>query len=253
MKRKISAWMCLGGLIFGILGAEIPAYADDVDSILEESSYAEPAELEPEPTPEPEIQPEAEVPEAEPVEEVTGGIDPQALTPEGNLTLVDDIGGEAAGEKQFLTVVTKSGRYFYIIIDHAKDGENTVHFLNQVDEADLLALMDQETKDTLSEVCTCTEQCSVGEVNPSCAVCTMDLSRCLGQPQEVETVTNTEAAAENTKTDVPQGLWMLAVLGVVLLAGIGVGYFLVIKPKKNAKTLPSLDDYELEDEMEDKE
>ena len=38
MKRKISAWMCLGILIFGILGAEIPAYADDGDSILEESS-----------------------------------------------------------------------------------------------------------------------------------------------------------------------------------------------------------------------
>ena len=253
MKRKISAWMCLGILIFGILGAEIPAYADDGDSILEESSYAELVELELEPTPEPEIQPEAEVPEAEPVEEVTGGIDPQTLTPEGNLTLVDDIGGEAAGEKQFLTVVTKSGRYFYIIIDHAKGGENTVHFLNQVDEADLLALMDQETKDTLSEVCTCTEQCGVGAVNSSCAVCTMDLSRCLGQPQEVETVTNTEAVAENTKADVPQGVWMLAVLGVVLLAGIGAGYFLVIKPKKNAKKLPSLDDYELEDEMEDKE
>ncbi len=239
MKRKISAWMCLGILIFGILGAEIPAYADDGDSILEESSYAEPVELEPEPTPEP---------EAEPVEEVTGGIDPQTLTPEGNLTLVDDIGGEAAGEKQFLTVVTKSGRYFYIIIDHAKGGENTVHFLNQVDEADLLALMDQKTKDTLIEVCTCTEQCSVGTVNPSCAVCTRDLSRCLGQPQAAETVTNAEAAAENTKTGVPQGVWMLAVLGVVLLAGIGAGYFLVIKPKKNAKKLPSLDDYELEDE-----
>ena len=239
MKRKISAWMCLGILIFGILGAEIPAYADDGDSILEESSYAEPVELEPEPTPEP---------EAEPVEEVTGGIDPQTLTPEGNLTLVDDIGGEAAGEKQFLTVVTKSGRYFYIIIDHAKGGENTVHFLNQVDEADLLALMDQKTKDTLIEVCTCTEQCSVGTVNPSCAVCTRDLSRCLGQPQAAETVTYAEAAAENTKTGVPQGVWMLAVLGVVLLAGIGAGYFLVIKPKKNAKKLPSLDDYELEDE-----
>lgn len=248
MRRKISAWMCLGILIFGILGAEIPAYADDVDSGLEESSYIEPAELEPELAPESEIQPEAEVPEAEPVEEVTDGIDPQVLTPEGNLTLVDNIGGEAAGEKQFLTVVTKSGRYFYIIIDHAKDGENAVHFLNQVDEADLLALMDQETKDALSEVCTCIEQCNVGAVNPSCAVCTMDLSRCLGQPQEVETVTNTEAAAENTKTDVPQGVWMLAVLGVVLLAGIGAGYFLVIKPKKNAKTLPSLNDYELEEE-----
>ena len=98
-------------------------------------------------------------------EETTGGYEPQPLTPEGNMTLVDDIAGESAGDKQFITVVTKGGNYFYIIIDRAEDGENTVHFLNQVDERDLLALMDEETP--AAPVCTCKEKCAAGAVDTS--------------------------------------------------------------------------------------
>lgn len=64
--------------------------------------------------------------------------DTPPLTPEGNAALVDDYGGN----KQLITVTTKAGNYFYILIDRAnEDKETAVHFLNQVDEADLMALM----------------------------------------------------------------------------------------------------------------
>ena len=61
------------------------------------------------------------------------------LTPDGNAALVDDFGGN----KQLITVTTKAGNYFYILIDRANEDKKTaVHFLNQVDEADLMALME---------------------------------------------------------------------------------------------------------------
>ena len=63
-----------------------------------------------------------------------------SLTPNGNMTLIDDY---VIGDTQYITVQTKSGNYFYIIIDRSGETEN-VHFLNKVDEADLLPLLDEE-------------------------------------------------------------------------------------------------------------
>ena len=72
-----------------------------------------------------------------------------ALTPEGNLTLVDDYHtsySDGSGQ-QFITLVSKSGNTFYLVIDRNDKGENTVHFMNLVDEADLLSLMEDEDAD----------------------------------------------------------------------------------------------------------
>ena len=72
-----------------------------------------------------------------------------ALTPEGNLTLVDDYHtnySDGSGQ-QFITLVSKSGNTFYLVIDRNRKGAQAVHFMNLVDEADLLALMEEEAAD----------------------------------------------------------------------------------------------------------
>ena len=72
-----------------------------------------------------------------------------ALTPEGNLTLVDDYYtdySDGSGQ-QFITLVSKSGNTFYLVIDRNAKGQQTVHFMNLVDEADLLAMMEEDASD----------------------------------------------------------------------------------------------------------
>lgn len=77
--------------------------------------------------------------------------DGKPLTPDGNLNLIDDYGTKEKDKsgKQFLTFTTKNGNYFYMIVDRDDSGNETVHFLNMVDESDLLALMDDDEKKEL--------------------------------------------------------------------------------------------------------
>ena len=127
--------------------------------------------------------------------------DSPALTPEGNAALVDDFGGN----KQLITVTTKAGNYFYILIDRAnEDKETAVHFLNQVDEADLMALMeDGQTTQEQPATCTCTEKCVAGAVNTACPVCATNMSACTGKEPEPETPEETRSRRNRRRT--PQG------------------------------------------------
>ena len=103
--KKIGAALLACAMCFGVFSTTAFAYVDE--------SVA---------TEEPAV--EEKVPETEPEEPML------PLTPDGNLTLVDDAGSPTKSGKQFITAVTKNGNYFYIIIDRDDKGEETVHFLN---------------------------------------------------------------------------------------------------------------------------
>ena len=174
------------------------------------------------------------------VEETTEDSPP--LTPEGNAALVDDYGGN----KQLITVTTKAGNYFYILIDRAnEDKETAVHFLNQVDEADLMALMeDEQTTQEQPATCTCTEKCAVGAINTACPVCSVDMSSCTGKEPEPEVPEETPEPEEPaTKATGPNPVMLLAVLA--LLGGGGAfAYFKFIKNKPKTKGSDDLDEYD---------
>ena len=168
-----------------------------------------------------------------------------ALTPDGNLSLIDDLGGTSSG-KQFITVETKGGNVFYLIIDRDDEGAQTVHFLNQVDEADLLALMEDGEVQETPAVCTCTEKCQAGAVNTACPVCAVNMSECAGKAPEEEP----EPEPEPEKESGSSGALVLILLLAVLGGGGAFAYIKFIKPKQGAKVSADPDDYDFEDEEE---
>ena len=177
--------------------------------------------------------------------------DSPALTPEGNAALVDDFGGN----KQLITVTTKAGNYFYILIDRAnEDKETAVHFLNQVDEADLMALMeDEQTAEEQPATCTCTEKCMVGAINTACPVCSVDMSACTGKEPEPETPEETPEPEEPAQSTA--GLNPALLLAVLVLMGGGgaFAYFKFIKNKPKTKGNDNLDDYDYGEDDTDQE
>ena len=178
---------------------------------------------------------------------MTGGSD--ALTPDGNLTLIDDIGTSTKAGKQFITLESKNGNVFYMIIDRDDEGEETVHFLNQVDEADLMALTGE--KETPS-VCSCTTKCVAGTVNTSCPVCAVNMTECVGKEAKPEVPAEpTEPAAEEPEKKSGVGGILVVLLIVALGGGAAFYIFKQKKAKPQTKGSADLDDYDYgEDEDE---
>ncbi len=151
------------------------------------------------------------------------------LTPAGNLSLVDDIGEAEASGKQFITVVTKSGNYFYLIIDRDEDGKENVHFLNQVDEEDLFALLDEEDAARLRTEMTVPEPTEEPEV----------------------IVTETPEIVLDPDKEPKSILPGVMILLLLLIGGAGTAVFILQKKKKEAaETVDPDADYVEEEDAE---
>ena len=166
----------------------------------------------------------------------------QPLTPDGNLEIVDDIVHE---DKQFITVKSRSGAEFYIVIDRSRDSDN-VYFLNQVDDVDLFALLEENS----AASCSCKEKCVVGAVNSDCLVCRMDMKSCAGKSVEIK-VEQTIHDSEPDKTGKKQNILPVILIVVVIGGGAIIGFLKLRKNKPKAASVPGFDDTDDEDFVED--
>ena len=176
-----------------------------------------------------------------PSETETPADEPQGqITPDGNLTLVDDLDYSSRAGLQFMTVTSKDGHVFYIVIDRTANSEN-VYFLNQVDAADLMALMNDEQKEEYLK-----EQEAKQQEQQQTTVTPVQ--------QETQAPSETEqpAQTEAEKQPLNNSMVMIAVFGVIGIGVIAAYYFLKIKPKKNGSSIDEdrefYDDEEYENE-----
>ena len=183
---------------------------------------------------------------------------PFAFTPDGNLTLIDDfLQIEVEGtedteqvEKQFITVQSKNGNVFYIVIDRNGDEEN-VYFLNLVDEADLKALIEGENSEN-APTCTCSDKCAIGSINTNCEICRSNMSECMGK----EAVTDpepTEPTEEPVEEPASANFLPLVIVLIAGAGGFGVYWFKFKKNKPNTKGNSDLDDYDFGEEDDEEE
>ena len=149
------------------------------------------------------------------------------LTPEGNLTLVDDYHtnySDGSGQ-QFITLVSKSGATFYLVIDRNAKGQQTVHFMNLVDETDLLSLMEEDAADAYTA-----EKEAAAQAEQDRLKAEEEAKKAA----EEAAASGTEQPKENKVTKIASGFLGVVVL-IALAAGGGFYAFTKQKQKKQAE------------------
>ena len=222
MKDKIKKYLMVITMVVGMMfSAAMPAFAytgsagqteADTTNVGTATGNSSVENGDPEDAPIAEEPSDTEEPEEE---ESQGRVQGTPFSVPGNGQLVDDMADDES--KQFLTVQTKNGNTFFMVLDRSNNTEN-VYMLSMIDENDLAEFIGDEKKEPEQEqpavVIPETEKPSVSTET------------------EAETETEPKPEAEEKKGGMGTGT-MLAI--ILLLAG-GIGgfyYFKVWKPKQD--------------------
>ena len=157
--------------------------------------------------------------------------------PAGNGTLLEDVSNDVV-DRQFITIQSKNGNTFYIVIDKDSKGNENVYFMNLVDEYDLLAFSEDFPEEVKSELGVTDDDKTPAQTDES------------GNPVE-DTSSDGEKADDKTTEPQNGGGNSLLIPLLLLLAGGGGAfyYFKVYKPKQNSK--PKKATYDEDEEYED--
>ena len=150
-----------------------------------------------------------------------------ALTPEGNLTLVDDYHtdySDGSGQ-QFITLVSKSGNTFYLVIDRNPKGQHTVHFMNIINKTDIIKLIEKEDADAYTAEKEAAAQAEQDKLKAEEEA---------KKAAEEAAASGEEQPKENKVTKIASGFLGVVVL-IALVAGGGFYAFTKQKQKKQAE------------------
>lgn len=201
MKVKIKKYLMLLTMVVGMmLSTAIPAFAytggaeqqtgAGTDNTVEAPITEEPTDTE----------------EAEDGE-TSGRVQGTSFSVPGNGQLVDDVSDDET--KQFLTIQTKNGNTFFMVLDRSNNTEN-VYMLSMIDENDLAEFIGDEKKEPEQE-------------QPSVVIPETENPSVSAEPEK-------EPEPEEKKGGMSAGA--LLALAVLLAGGIGgFYYFKVVKPK----------------------
>lgn len=216
--KRVRKWLAAAGLFLCLLVIAVPVYAE------EETTTAATTTA----TTDTETKKESETTKADELEKKEPETVKEETLPTGNLTIVDDVISAADAHREFLTVVSKDGSYFYIVIDRDTEGAGNVYFLNLVDDQDLYRLTGEKAPEAVE--------------TETVVIDTEQQKEQVDDKQETE-LTDEEKAAQKQKS-----LMITVGVGAAIVVGVVIYVLKKRKSKQAAKQEFDLSDFDDDDE-----